>query len=165
MADKSSFTPEEWKAILASPMLAGLAVTLAEPSGLWGTLKESMASAQALLAAGNDPKASPLMKALLADMETSDGRSVAREEIKIDLSGKSTADLKAQVMDKLAKVGEILDAKAPGDAPAFKTWLKYVADQVAEAASEGGVLGFGGKQVTDAERATVSEVGKALKVA
>jgi len=165
MADKSNFTPEEWKAILASPMLAGLAVTLAEPSGLWGTLKESMASAQALLAAGNDPKASPLMKALLADMETSDGRSVAREEVKIELTGKSTADLKEQVIAKLTKVGEILDAKAPGDAAAFKTWLKYVADQVAEAASEGGMLGFGGTQVTDAERATVSEVGRALKVA
>ncbi|HWK33183.1 MAG TPA: hypothetical protein VNR51_05840 [Hyphomicrobium sp.] len=165
MADKSSFTPEEWKTILASPMLAGLAVTLAEPSGLWGTLKESMASAQALLAAGNDPQASPLMKALLADIETSDGRTVAREEVRIDLTGKSPADLKEQVMAKLAKVGEILDAKAPGDAAAFKTWLKYVADQVAEAASEGGVLGFGGQQVTDAERATVSEVGRALKVA
>jgi len=41
MADKSSFTPDEWKVVLSSPMLAGLAVTLAEPSGLWGMLKES----------------------------------------------------------------------------------------------------------------------------
>ena len=49
MADKSSFTPEEWKVVVSSPMLAGLAVTLAEPSGLWGMLKESMAGARALL--------------------------------------------------------------------------------------------------------------------
>lgn len=165
MADKSSFTPEEWKAILASPMLAGLAVTLAEPSGLWGMLKESMASANALLTAGKNPSASPLMKAILADMETSEGRTVAREEIKIDLSGKLPAEIKQEVIAKLGKVGQILDAKAPEDAPAFKSWLKYVADQVAEAAAEGGVMGFGGTQVTANEKATVDKVGKVLKVA
>ena len=38
MATKANFTPDEWKAILSSPMLAGMAVTLAEPSGLWGTM-------------------------------------------------------------------------------------------------------------------------------
>ena len=32
MATKANFTPDEWKAILGSPMLAGMAVTLAEPS-------------------------------------------------------------------------------------------------------------------------------------
>jgi hypothetical protein len=49
MAQKTSFTADEWKAILASPMLAGMAVTLAEPSGLWGLMKEGMASGEALL--------------------------------------------------------------------------------------------------------------------
>jgi len=165
MADKSSFTPEEWKLVLSSPMLAGLAVTIAEPSGLWGMLKESMASASAVLTAGKDAKASPLMKAILADMETSDGRRIARDEITAGMSGKSPAEIKQQVIDKLAQVGNILDAKAPGDAATFKTWLKYVADQVAEAASEGGVLGFGGTQVTPNEKATIAEVGKALNVA
>jgi hypothetical protein len=40
MAQKTDFTADEWKTILASPMLAGMAVTLAEPSGLWGMLQE-----------------------------------------------------------------------------------------------------------------------------
>ena len=165
MADKSSFTPEEWKLVLSSPMLAGLAVTMAEPSGIWGMLKESMASASAVVAAGRDANASPLMKALLADMETSDGRHIARDEIKEGMSGKSPAEIKQQVISKLAQVGKIIDAKAPQDAPAFKSWLKYVADQVAEAAAEGGVLGFGGTKVTEAEKATITEVGRALNVA
>jgi hypothetical protein len=146
-------------------MLAGLAVTMAEPSGIWGMLKESMASAQAVMAAGKDAKASPLMKALLADMETSDGRRIARDEISAGMSGKSPAEIKQQVIAKLAEAGKILDAKAPGEAPAFKSWLKNVADQVAESASEGGVLGFGGTKVTEAEKATITEVGRALNVA
>lgn len=165
MADKSSFTPEEWKLVLSSPMLAGLAVTIAEPSGIWGMLKESMASANAVVAAGKDANATPLMKALLADMETSDGRRIARDEISEGLSGKSPAEIKELVIAKLAQAGKVLDAKAPNEAATFKSWLKYVADQVAESASEGGILGFGGTKVTDAERATITEVGKALNVA
>ena len=45
MASKRSFTPEEWTKVLESVTLAGVAVTAAEPSGLWGTLKEGFASA------------------------------------------------------------------------------------------------------------------------
>ncbi len=63
MADKSSFTPEEWKVVVSSPMLAGLAVTLAEPSGLWGMLKESMAGARALLTTRSSARALPQEKA------------------------------------------------------------------------------------------------------
>ena len=36
MTDKSSFTPDEWKLLLESPMAAGIAISAAEPSGLWG---------------------------------------------------------------------------------------------------------------------------------
>ena len=164
MADKSSFTPDEWKLVLSSPMLAGLAVTLAEPSGLWGMLKESMAGARALVSAATDPSAGALVKALVADMETSQGRSIARDELKADLTGKSPAELKQEVIAKLTQVGQILDAKAPSKSAAFKAWLKGVTEQVAEAASEGGVLGFGGTKVSDAEKATIAEVAKALNV-
>jgi hypothetical protein len=38
----------------------------------------------------------------------------------------------------------LLDAKAPQDAAAFKTWLRDIAQKAAEAANEGGFLGFGG---------------------
>lgn len=165
MTDKSSFTPEEWKVVLSSPMLAGLAVTMAEPSGIWGMLKESMASANAVVAAGKDANASPLMKSLLADMETSDGRTIARDEITSGLKGKTPVEIKELVIAKLGQAGKIIDARAPDEAAAFKSWLKYVADQVAESASEGGVLGFGGTRVTDKERATIAEVGKALNAA
>ena len=35
MATKSSFTPEEWAKLLSSPMIAGMAITAADPSGIW----------------------------------------------------------------------------------------------------------------------------------
>ena len=48
MADKSTFAPDEWKTLLESVMATGLAVTAAEPSGLWGLLQESFASGKLL---------------------------------------------------------------------------------------------------------------------
>jgi hypothetical protein len=162
MATKANFTPDEWKAILGSPMLAGMAVTLAEPSGLWGTMKEGMASGYAVLEAKRDAGANELARALVADMETSEGRSAAQDELKAQLTGKSPAEIKQQAIATLTRVGRILDAKAPADAPAFKAWLKHVAEKVADASTEGGFLGFGGVRVTDAEKASIAEVAQAL---
>ena len=51
MANKQNFKPDEWTKILESTMLAGMAVSAAEPSGLWGALKEAFASNSALAAA------------------------------------------------------------------------------------------------------------------
>ena len=124
MATKANFTADEWKLIVGSPMLAGMAVSLAEPSGIWGMMKEGMASGSALLSAKKDAGASELAKALVTDMETSDGRSVARDGLKSELTGKSVAEIKQQVMMSLTRVGQVLDAKAPEDATAFKAWLK-----------------------------------------
>jgi hypothetical protein len=145
-------------------MLVGMAVTLGEPSGLWGTMKESMASARALLETRSDPATSDLIKAILADIETSEGRTIAKEGLKSDLTGTSSGELKQQIMAKLAHVGEIVDANAGAEAAGFKAWLKQVAEKVAEAASEGGFLGFGGVKVTEAEKASIADVAKALKV-
>ena len=52
MANKQNFKPDEWTKILESTMLAGMAVSAAEPSGLWGALKEAFASSSALAAIG-----------------------------------------------------------------------------------------------------------------
>ncbi len=54
-------------------------------------------------------------------------------------------------------------AKAPGDAAAFKGWLRQISQGTAEAASEGGgLLGLGGVQVSEAEKAPLAEISQAL---
>ena len=80
MADKTSFTKDEWALLLRSPMNAGMAITAADPSGLWGLLKESFAEGTALMTAKTDPTTKPLIKAVVADFETSQGRGVARDQ-------------------------------------------------------------------------------------
>src|SRR5215212_2954967 len=60
MAGKVNFTPEEWARVVTSPMVAGMAITAADPSGLWGLLKEAMAGGWSLLDAKQNAAANPL---------------------------------------------------------------------------------------------------------
>ena len=164
MADKSSFTSDEWKTLLESVMAAGLAVTAAEPHGLWGLLEESFASGKMLAKAKMDTGTNPLVKAVVDDFATSEGRSTSRDGLQQQLSGKKPAELKTACIEILGKVDGILSAKAPADAAAFKTWLRQISQSVAEAATEGGFLGIGGVLVSDAEKATLAEISSALKL-
>ena len=164
MADKSTFTPDEWKTLLESVMAAGLAVTAAEPHGLWGLLQESFASGKMLAKAKIDTGSNPLIKAVVDDFATSEGRSTSRDGLKEQLTGKKAAEMKTACIEILGKVDGILSAKAPGDAAAFKNWLRQISQSVAEAASEGGFLGIGGVAVSDAEKATLAEISSALKL-
>ena len=127
MADKSSFTPDEWKLLLESVMMASIAITAAEPHGLWGLLQEKLCGWHR--------------------------------------TGESNpADIKSKCIETLRRVAEVLDAKAPADASAFKTWLRQISQHVAEAAKEGGFLGIGGVAVSEAEKATLTEISTALKL-
>lgn len=165
MANKQSFTPEEWNKLVESVVLSGMAVTAADPSGLIGLLQESFASGSSLIKAKSDPGAGELIKSVVAEFETSVGRGRLQEAIKARLTGAKAADVSQRSIEALREASRILDAKAPQDAAAFKQWLHMISANVAEAASEGGILGFGGQRVSDAEKATLREIDKALGVA
>jgi hypothetical protein len=164
MADKSSFTADEWKRLIEAPMLAGIAVTAADPSGLWGMLKEGMAASGALAKVKADTAADPLIKAIAAEYETAEGRTIARDGLKARLGGGKPAEATSRAVAALGEVAAVLDAKAPQNAAAVRSWLAAISRAVAEASKEGGVLGFGGVQVSDAEKATLAQVASALKV-
>jgi len=89
----------------------------------------------------------------------------ARDGLKEKLKGLKPADIPAKCIETLRQVTAVVDAKAPGDAAAFKGWLRQISQHVAEAATEGGLLGFGGVRVSDAEKATLKEISSALKLA
>jgi hypothetical protein len=118
-----------------------------------------------LVAVKTDPTAEPLIKAVVADFETAQGRSTARDGLKEKISGLKPAEITAKCIETLGQAGVLVDEKAPDDAAAFKAWLRQISQHVAEAASEGGLFGFGGSPVSDKEKATLSEISSALKLA
>ena len=165
MANKQSFTPEEWSKIMESVALSGMAVTAADPSGLIGLLQESFASANALIKAKSDAGAGELIKAVVAEFETSEGRSAVRDALKKRFADAKPAEVSQRSIAALREVSALLDSKAPNDAAAFKQLLNTIGSNVADAAKEGSVLGFGGQKISDAEKATLSDIAKVLGVA
>ncbi|MFL5332968.1 MAG: hypothetical protein ACJ8H8_07250 [Geminicoccaceae bacterium] len=143
-------------------MLAGMAVSAAEPSGLFGMRKESFATGMLLVQATSDAGANALVRSVAADYEIAEGRKAASEELKAKLAGGGPVQIKGRALDTLRQVAALVAAKAPADAPAFKAWLAHIAASVAAASADGGFLGFGGGQVSEAEEVTLAEISVAL---
>ena len=161
MTNKHSFTPAEWSEILESTMLAGIAVSAADPSGLWGTLKEALATRSAL-ASAKAVASSDLITAVIADLETSEGRSTVQKAMAKHVSGAKPAEIVHSSLKSLREVSAILDEKAPVEAAGFKIFLLGISHKVAEASSEGAFLGFGGAKISDSEKATLEDIAKSL---
>ncbi len=162
MSTKASFTPEEWNRIFGSPMVVSMAVTASDPSGLWGLFKEGMAGGWAMLEARRAPQTNELIKAVAEDFATAETRDATRNALQTKFKVKEIAEIRTKAIEELRAVAALLDAKASGDAAAFKNWLREIAQNTAEAANEGGFLGFGGVEVSEAEKATLSEISSAL---
>jgi hypothetical protein len=165
MANKNDFTPEEWTKVLESIMVAGIAVSAADPSGLWGTFKEAAASSLALASANRDPNSNELIKAAIADFERSDEGGSSILAMRERFAQAEPTECVRRSLASLREVSAIVDAKAPDEAAAFKTWLCEISRKVAEATVEGSFLGFGGVRVSDAETATLRDISKALGTA
>jgi hypothetical protein len=163
MANKNDFSPEEWTKVLESIIAAGIAVSAVAPSGLWGTLKEAAAGTPALAAAKRDPNSNELIKAAVADFERSDNGSILAMRERFAQAERTESVRRS--LASLREVSAIVDAKAPDEAAAFKTWLREISQKVAEAAVEGSFLGFGGVRVSDAETAALRDISKALDMA
>lgn len=165
MVTKSDFTPEQWDRIRRAPLLVGLAISASEPSGLIGTLQEGMASAQALADAKAAGNVDALISAVVDDLLTAKGRTAAREGVRELIQGAELAEFKRLALEELRGVTDILNAVSPDATMPYRDWLNQIARLVAEAASEGGFLGFGGETVSENERATLAEISAALRQA
>jgi hypothetical protein len=159
MATKADFTVDEWTQIQRAPFMAGLAVVAASPSGPFGVVKELFAVGKMLGAVKTQGTSNDLIKALVADIEAGAKDLSAPAEMK----GKTPEQVKSYAIESLRQVAALIDKKTkPDEAQGFKQWLVSVAQKVAEAAKEGGFLGFGGTQVSEQEAATIKELSTAL---
>ena len=90
--------------VLASPIVAGAAITAADPSGLWGLMKEGMAGGWALLQAKQDASANALAKAVAEDFADGDARTLARDRLQAIFKDARPADLKAERSRSFARL-------------------------------------------------------------
>lgn len=161
MINKSDFTPMEWKKLVQSPLLAGYAVSAADPSGFIGLLQEALAAAR-MLAEARAQAGDELIRSVTAELLTSGGRADAREGVRTIVQGASLDEIKPRALDALRQTAAVLDAKAAEHAAPFKSWLLDIAGKVAEAGLEDTFLGFGGIRMSEKEKATLAEISQSL---
>lgn len=160
MAIKDSFSADEWSKVVQAPMLASMAVTAADPSGLIGAVQEAAATSKSMLDARGQE--GTLAKEVVTAFEDADTRTAIRQQVVSAARGKKPAEITEAAISELASVAGLVRSKAPDQAGAFIDWLRDTASRVAEAASEGGFMGFGGEKVSEAEKKTLADIDAAL---
>jgi hypothetical protein len=156
MTSKQDFTDEDWTRIRRAPLVAGVAISLADPGGPIELAKETMAS---LRSATLPPSQEELLAAVALDVQ-------AMTQHKQNPLGEFKPRGGQQVLEELKAVNEIVTAKATAEeAAAFRRWLLAAAQAAADAGKEGGFLGFGGEQVSAGEQRMLEQVGAALGMA
>lgn len=163
MASKSDFSADEWRTLRDAPHLVVIAVAAAGGSGIFGSFKEAIAPAGAMVEAIQGDNA------LLKDVCHRDEIKAAVTELKDQ--ARSYGDFEAirsefrqAAKDQARAALDILRQKASReDADAYGDFLMMLANRVAEAAKEGGFLGFGGERVSEPERVLLGELAQVLR--
>src|SRR5215203_6817808 len=157
MTTKNDFTEEEWIRVRRAPFVAGMAISLADPGGPIELAKESTAS---LKSATNPPTREQLLAEIALDVQA------MTQQSQNPLSGfkpTNAATAGQQILDELQAVSAIVSSKATADEiPAFGQWLLMTAQAAADAAKEGGFMGFHAIQVSQGEDAMLDQVRTAI---
>jgi hypothetical protein len=157
MTSKASFTDEEWDRVLRAPMVAGMAITIADPGGPIEISKEMMAT---LRAATVPPSQEELLAAVALDIQAmvQQKQNPAR-----NFKPTSAATAGTEILDEIRAVDAIVAEKAtPEETQAFRGWLVMAAQAAADAAKEGGFMGFGAVQVSEGEQTMLDQLRSAL---
>jgi hypothetical protein len=148
MTTKSQFNAEEWDRVAQAPALAALMVMLADRGG---AIRESIALGKAYTEARRDG-GSELIEQLLASPPRLDPASLG-----------PMAQAREQLPERIREAVATVEEKATAEeAEQYRNFVLRVADVVAHAAKEGGVLGIGGKQVSAEEQAVLDELAGKL---
>jgi hypothetical protein len=153
MTAKADFTDEEWTRLKRGPFVAGMAISLSDPGGPIELVKETAATLKTVTDVADQGE---LVTALAAEVAAD---AKARRNPLSDFKAKGTQE----IVDELAAVNAIVSAKAsPEDAEAYRAWLKDAAQEAANAAKEGGFLGFHAVRVSEGEQRMLDRLAETL---
>ena len=143
MTGKADFTPEEWELILEAPPSAGLIVVTAQRGG---TFRESIAMGKAYVEARQEHGESELIDEIVSAKPERDHTRYH-----------SVEELKQHGLQHLRDAAEQLERKAtPKEVEDYRGFVLTLAEKVAKAHRERG------EQVSDAERAAITEISASL---
>ena len=159
MTTKEAFTEEEWSRLKRAPFIAGMAISLADPGGPIEAIKETAAALKTVTGAAESGEHGELVGALAAQV-TAEAR-----ERKNPLTGFKPRGATAgqEILDELRAVNAIVSEKATAEeADAYRGWLLAAARESADAAKEGGFLGFHAERVSEGEQRMLDQLAGVL---
>ncbi|HEV8087137.1 MAG TPA: hypothetical protein VGQ50_00535 [Actinomycetota bacterium] len=157
MTGKAAFSDEEWKRICRAPFVVGMALTIADPGGPIEISEEGMAT---IRSATVPPSQEELLAAVALDIQA---QMQAKHNPAKDFKPTSAPTAAAEILDELRAVDGMIAAKAtPEETEAFRTWMMVTAQAAADAAKEGGFMGFGAERVSAGEQAMLDQIKSAL---
>jgi hypothetical protein len=154
---RANFSDEEWARLGRAPLLAGAAISLADPGGPIEALKESSAALRTLVEGARGGEFGEFVAAVAADTAA----KAQRRENPLTGFRPDRKHAIEDVLDELRAVHALLLEKAGAqDAAAYRDWIRTAAQKTALAAKEGGFLGIGGERVSEREQEMLDTLGE-----
>jgi hypothetical protein len=159
MTGKADFTDEEWTRLKRAPFIAGMAISLSDPGGPIELVKETAATLKTVAGAAEQAGRGELVAAVAAEVTA---ETKARKNPLSDFKAKG-ALAGQEILEELSAVNGIVSVKArPDEAEAYRAWLMDAAQEAANAAKEGGFLGFHAVRVSEGEQRMLDKLAEAL---
>jgi hypothetical protein len=159
MTAKAAFSEDEWTRLKRGPFIAGLAISIADPGGPIEAIKETAAALKTVTGAADSGARDELVGALAEEVtrEARDRKNpLAGFRPKGALAGQA-------ILDELRDVNAIVSEKATAEeADAYRAWLLAAAREAADAAKEGGFLGFHAERVSEGEQRMLDQLADVL---
>jgi hypothetical protein len=159
MTSRADFSEEEWTRLKRAPFVAGMAISLADPGGPIELVKETAATLKTVRDVAESGGRGELVDAIARDVV---GEARERKNPLHDFKPKG-ALAGQEILEELAEVNRIVTAKATAEeASAYREWLQTAAQEAANAAKEGGFLGFHAERVSEGEQRMLDKLAEAL---
>ncbi len=164
MSTLNDYTQEQVEKLMAAPMLVSMYVMGSSLSGPIGLVKEMMAGVETAIEAGKTAAPNSLFNELWSEENLKLQQEKMQQETKESTEGAQNMDeAKAKMLDDIKNAVGIVSAKgSPEEIAAYKKLMTDVAQNVANAAKEGGLFGIGGEVVNNAERNALNDIQSAV---
>ena len=158
MTTKADFTDEEWATLVRSPMVAGMAITIADPGGPIEVVKETSAVIKFAGGFSGEPD-----NDLVREIEQAFRAQAEQHKNPVGDFKPRGAMAGKEIVDEIGRAGGIVAQKGtPEDAAAFRDWIMECAQRAANAAKEGGFMGFHAERVSQGEKDMLAQIEAAL---
>ena len=156
---KTDFTDEEWAHLKPAPFVAGMSISLADPGGPIQAVKETAATLKTVRGAEGGDRGE-FVGAIARDVVA------AAQQRQNPLGGfkpSKGANAGVEILDELRAATRSWPRRpGPEDAEAFRQWILDTAQEAANAAKEGGFMGWHAERVSAGEQQMLDRLREVL---